>query len=160
LAGNHPPRRFLSRAAIDQTQNSNLDPKKRAERDRNQHHGQERRAVKEAERKYESWQIRETQFGLSAKAIRMKWMKVIYMIQNRMVLNKEGRKWNAALRISQRQRKVNDYEAKATLETVHIDSTDFTLINRILWHSSLEMAEASLSLASTVVSFVTKCEWK
>jgi hypothetical protein len=55
-----------------------MDPKKRTERDRSRHHGQERRAVNEAKRKFESWQKRETQFALSAKAIQMKLMSDVH----------------------------------------------------------------------------------
>jgi hypothetical protein len=69
LVGNQPPHRFLSGVTIDQTRNRNLHPKMPAERDRNRHYGQESRAVKKAERKYECWQEREMQFGLSANAI-------------------------------------------------------------------------------------------
>jgi hypothetical protein len=44
--------RFLSCIAIDQTQNRNLNPKVRVERDRNGHRGEERRALEVAERKH------------------------------------------------------------------------------------------------------------
>jgi hypothetical protein len=54
LVGNQPPHRFLSRVAIDQTQNKNLDSKVRVKRDRNGHREQETRALKATEREHQN----------------------------------------------------------------------------------------------------------
>jgi hypothetical protein len=85
FVGNQPPRHFLSRSAIDQTQNINLDLKVRIERHRNEHRGQETGALKTAEPEHQSRQKRESQPRPSATVIQMKLMKVICMIENRMV---------------------------------------------------------------------------
>jgi hypothetical protein len=68
-----------------QTQIRNLDSKVRAERDRNVHRGQGPRALKAVERGHQNRQKRQTQPEPSVTVIHIKFMKVIRMIQKKMV---------------------------------------------------------------------------
>jgi hypothetical protein len=85
LGENQPPRRFLSRVAIDKTQNRNLDPKVRIVRDRHEHHGKETQTLRAAEREQQSRQKPETQPRPSVTVIQMKLMEATCTIGHRMV---------------------------------------------------------------------------